>query len=91
MLVRLAFASLAVVAVPIAVFGAEPAPTRGSDYATKKVCEANVPTGSRLGGVRACRTKAERDQMRAEARQVVERVQALKPVMCGPGTATKVC
>ena len=81
-------AMLAVVAVPIAVQGAEqPAPPA----AEKRYCDVMQPTGSRLGAVRRCRTKAERDQAKQEARQVAERIQSMKPSMCGPGTAIPTC
>ncbi|HEV7660819.1 MAG TPA: hypothetical protein VGO55_13350 [Allosphingosinicella sp.] len=42
-----------------------------------------MPTGSRLG-IRRCRTKAERDAHKAEARETVDRVQALRPTFCEP-------
>lgn len=74
-------AAIAVVAVPLAVQGAE-GPTKTS--AEKRTCEVNVPTGSRLGGIRRCRTKAERDAHKAEARETVDRIQALRPTFCEP-------
>jgi hypothetical protein len=74
-------AAIAVVAVPLAVQGAE-GPTKASPE--KRTCEVNVPTGSRLGGIRRCRTKAERDAHKAEARETVDRIQALRPTFCEP-------
>lgn len=74
-------AMLAVVGVPVTVQGMQ-APTRAP--AEKRYCEANVPTGSRLGAVRRCRTKAEREQARQEARTTVERIQSMKPTLCAP-------
>jgi hypothetical protein len=70
----LSAAILAVVAVPFAVQGAEgqAAPSE------KRYCEVNQPTGSRLGAVRRCRTKAERDAAKAESRRVVDRIQSGK-------------
>ncbi len=75
-------ATIAVVAVPIAVLGAE-GPARVAP-AEKRTCDINVPTGSRLGGVRRCRTAAEREAARQEMRQVVDRIQAMKPTLCAP-------
>jgi hypothetical protein len=61
--------------------GEQPAPTP-----EKRYCEVNLPTGSRLGAVRRCRTKSEREAAKAEARNTVDRIQAMKPTLCGPGT-----
>ena len=52
--------------------------------AETRYCDASVPTGSRLGAVRRCRTKTEREQARQEARTTVERIQAMKPTLCAP-------
>ena len=69
-----AAAILAVIATPLLIQGAE-----GQTPPTeKRTCDVNVPTGSRLGGVRRCRTKAERDAARAESKQTVERIQSQK-------------
>jgi hypothetical protein len=87
---RVILSSLAIVAAPIAV-GAEQPRSRSPDYATKKICDTNVPLGSRLGGVRRCRTRAEIDEARAESRRVVDRVQSMKVVVCGPGSAIPAC
>lgn len=81
MIVRTFLAALAVIAVPIAVQGAE-GPSGPPE--AKRTCEVNVPTGSRLGGIRRCRTKAERDLAKQEARRVVDRIQAMKPTLCAP-------
>jgi hypothetical protein len=75
-------AAIAVVAVPIAVQGAE-GPAR-SATPEKRTCEVETPTGSRLGGIRRCRTKAERDEHKQEARRTVDRIQALRPSFCEP-------
>lgn len=71
---KLAAALLALVSAPLFVQGAE-GQTPPSE---KRYCEVNVPTGSRLGGVRRCRTKAERDAARAEGKQTVDRIQSQK-------------
>lgn len=85
MIIRTFVAAAAVIAIPMAVIGAEPQkPARKSDHSTKKVCDVAQPTGSRLGGIRRCRTGAEREEHKAEARQVVDRIQMMKPTMCPP-------
>jgi hypothetical protein len=82
-IVRALLAAAALIAIPIAVQGAEN-PSQRPDDTTTKVCEVNLATGSRLGGVRRCRTRAEREQAKQEARRVVDRMQAFKPTMCAP-------
>jgi hypothetical protein len=72
---------LVVVAAPVILY-AQTTTKGGSGYATKKVCEVNVPTGSRLGAVRRCRTQREREEAKQEARQVVDRIQYMKPTIC---------
>jgi hypothetical protein len=67
-------AAIAVVSVPLAIQGAE-GQTPPSE---KRYCEVNVPTGSRLGAVRRCRTKAERDAAKAESKNTVDRIQSQK-------------
>jgi hypothetical protein len=69
-------AAIAVIAVPIAVQGAE-GPTRVAPR-EKRICDVYLPTGSRLGGIRRCRSKSERDAAKAESRNVVERIQSGK-------------
>lgn len=69
-------AAIAVIAVPIAVQGAE-GPTRVA-RPEKRTCQVFLQTGSRLGGVRRCRSKSERDTEKAESRNVVERIQSGK-------------
>jgi hypothetical protein len=77
MLVRSLIAAAAVVAIPIAVVGQQPA-RKARDDSTRKICEIRGTTGSRLGTVRVCRTKAQWDEVRAEERAVIERVQNRK-------------
>lgn len=76
MIGRLALAALAVVLVPAAV-GAEPA-QRKSDP-DRKICATDSTIGTRLGNTRRCRTKAERDAHKAEARNAVDRMQYFRP------------
>jgi hypothetical protein len=82
MMFRALTAALAVVAAPIAL-GAQPT-TQPRDDSTRKICRTDGTAGSRLGGVRRCRTKAEWDAEKAEARQVVDRVQNMRPIYCAP-------
>jgi hypothetical protein len=56
--------------------------SRADGYATKRICDVHVPTGSRLGAIRRCRTQREREEAKQEARQVVDRVQNLKVTVC---------
>lgn len=75
-------AAIAVVAVPV-VLVAQPVIEPRND-STRKICRIDNTVGSRLGGVRRCRTKAEWDAEKAEARTVVDRVQNMRPQTCGP-------
>jgi len=79
---RILLSALAIIAVPIAVHGAEG--PRPANPQAKRTCEVDQPTGSRLGGIRRCRTAEERDAHKQEARQVVDRMQAFKATMCAP-------
>jgi hypothetical protein len=82
LLTRVTLLSLAVAIVPITAYAAAEPAAKNSDYYTKRTCKVTRTTGSRLGGVRRCRTQAEVDKARAEDRQVVERIQSMKPT-CG--------
>jgi hypothetical protein len=81
--IRAIAAAAAVILVPIAVQGAGAEPERNSEYYTKKICQVFTPTGSRLGGVRRCRTQSEIDQVRRENRDDIDHIQALKVTLCG--------
>jgi hypothetical protein len=74
---RLPAAILAVIAVPIAAVGQQPA-AEPSAKPERRSCETTHEIGSRLSLVRRCRSKSERDAHKQEARQTVDRVQALK-------------
>jgi hypothetical protein len=67
-------AAIAVVAIPLAVQGAE-GQTQPKE---KRYCEVHQQIGSRLGAVRTCRTKAERDAARAEGKATADRIQSQK-------------
>jgi hypothetical protein len=75
-------AAIAVVAVPV-VLVAQPVIEPRND-STRKICRVDGEIGSRLGGVRRCRTKAEWDAEKAEARTVVDRVQNMHVSHCVP-------
>lgn len=84
MIARTLLAAAATIAIPAAVLGAaEPAP-RKDGSAEAKTCDVSRPVGSRLGGVRRCRTKTEREAHKQEARQTVDRIQSFKAVYCEP-------
>lgn len=77
MWVRTLIAAAAVVAIPVAVIGARP-PAKASKDSTRKICEVRGNTGSRLGAVRVCRTRAEWQEVKAEERATIERTQSRK-------------
>jgi hypothetical protein len=77
----IALAAAAVVAVPITVQG-EPAPTKAPT--ARRICTITPTLGSRVNNVRRCRSQEEYEQEKQEARQVVDRVQAMKPTLCAP-------
>ena len=65
--------------------GAE-SPAHKADDPGRVTCETTRPPGSRLGGVRRCRTRAEWDRYRAEMRDVTHRIQAEGATNCVPTT-----
>lgn len=65
-------ALLAASAVPAQ---AQQARSRGSDYGNKKICKVEPRAGSRLGGVRTCKSQAEWDQIARESRLTAENIQ----------------
>jgi hypothetical protein len=83
MYLRVLAAAIVVVAVPIAVQGAE-APRRTPSALNKRTCEVDLPTGSRLGGIRRCRTKEEREAAKQEDRSTMERIQSSRQTGCPP-------
>ncbi|HTU10019.1 MAG TPA: hypothetical protein VMG08_03890 [Allosphingosinicella sp.] len=70
-------AAIAVIAVPMAVQGA-PAPTKAAP-STKRICTITPTIGSRVNNTRRCRTEAEREEAKQEARNVTDRVQLFRP------------
>ncbi|HYI48148.1 MAG TPA: hypothetical protein VEX35_06745 [Allosphingosinicella sp.] len=83
MIVRAFLAVFAVVAIPIAVQGAEN-PPRPASKPEKRTCTVDLQIGSRLGGVRRCRSASERAEHKAEARRTVDRIQSMKATICTP-------
>jgi hypothetical protein len=87
----LAMASFAAAAPP------SPAPSGGTDpdYATRRICRVTPANGSRLGGTRTCRTRAEWAEYQREARLTTDHIQRVSPpCMMGPnepGHAHLVC
>ena len=43
--------------------------------ADRKVCRTDVPTGSRLKGVKTCKSRREREEQRAKVKEQVDRMQ----------------
>ena len=84
MYLRALAAAIAVVAVPFAVQGAESPRRTPSSPQAKRTCEVDLQTGSRLGGVRRCRSQEEREAAKQEARTTVDRIQAFKATTCPP-------
>lgn len=76
-------AALAIVAVPIAINGAD-AQQKTTANPQRKICNVQSKTGSRLGGATSCLTREERTAMRAEARRTVDRIQTMRPTICPP-------
>ena len=62
-------------------------PAAPKDDPNRVTCEVVRPVGSRLGGVRTCRTQAEWAQYRAEMRDVTQRVQNEGATRCVPTAA----
>lgn len=74
MLVRALVAAIAVVAIPIAVNGAEPV-RPAKDTSMKKICRTHVATGSRLDRVRRCMSQREQEDYRREINTDLSRQQ----------------
>jgi hypothetical protein len=74
-IVRLLATAALTFALP-ATAAAEPRRSRPEDYGSKKICRVVPTTGSRLGQSRICRTRAEWADMKAQSRQVLDRLQS---------------
>ncbi len=77
---RALLAVIAIIAVPVAVQGAEPQ-TAPRAPQTKRVCEATGEIGSRIRHIRRCRSAEEREAAKQEARRAVDRIQNMKATM----------
>jgi hypothetical protein len=91
---------LAAMSAAAAAQTAAPAPTQstganGEDINARRICRVTPVIGSRLGGTRTCKTKAEWDQFAREMRTTVERIQGMGAgCMMGtnePGNTHLVC
>jgi hypothetical protein len=83
-----AVAGLVMAAAPASESTAPDAAARASANSTKKICREEDDLGTRLGGKRICRTKAEWDQIRSESRKTTEKIQSgtsacLRGGICG--------
>lgn len=88
MSIRALVAAFAVVAIPIAVSGQQPA-GGSNNSAEKRICTVHNVTGSRLGRVRRCMTQREREEYRKEmetdiSRQQIDRRGCPANERCGP-------
>jgi len=86
MSIRAWVAAIAVVAIPIAVSGQQPAGD-SKDRAEKKICTVHLATGSRLDRVRRCMSRREREEYRKEmntdlTRQQLDRRGCVPPASC---------
>jgi len=64
---------------------AVPAPGQDSHASERKICRVSPANGSRLGGVRTCRTREEWAQAYREARMTTEHIQRGTPgCLMGP-------
>lgn len=73
MKLRALVAAIALVAIPIAVQGAEPRQT--DNRVTPKGCQAQEATGSRLGSTLRCRTRPARTARREAPRPATQQAQ----------------
>ena len=91
----LAAASVAAQAQPAAPTPASTAATGPEDVNSRRICRVTPTIGSRLGGTRTCKTRAEWDEYAREMRTTVQRIQGQGAgCMMGPnqpGSAHLVC
>jgi hypothetical protein len=74
---RLIIAAVAIAALPLSMAAAESKSGKAA-YSTKRICKVEGETGSRLGGVKRCRTQQEWDALKRETRDQIDRAQNLK-------------
>ena len=76
---------LATAAAAAAQTSVGPSSVRDPDYATRKICRVSPANGSRLGGTRTCRTRAQWDEFARDSRNIVEHIQRVSPpCLMGP-------
>lgn len=84
---RALLAGFAIVALPIVAASAQTRSIVRDNPPAKRICEVRTTLGTRLGRRVTCLTKAERDEMKADGRDTVDRVQMRKVLACGvPGS-----
>lgn len=77
MSIRLLLAAAAVVAVPMAVSGQEPT-SKPRQTSERRYCSTYSDILTRLQNRRRCQTKAERDQLKQDSRQAIDKIQTMK-------------
>jgi hypothetical protein len=77
MSVRLLVAAAAVIAAPMAVMG-QPITTAPKQPSERRYCVVDNDPANRLRRISRCYTKAERDQMKQEARRNIDRIQTMR-------------
>ena len=75
---RALLATVAIVAIPIVAASAQTQSIVRSNPTAKRTCDVRTTLGTRLGRTVTCRTKEERDQLKKDGRETVERVQMRK-------------
>jgi hypothetical protein len=80
-LVRALLAGVAIIAIPIVAASAQTHSIVRNDPPAKRICEVRTTIGTRLGNTVSCRTKAERDQLKKDSREVAERVQMQRALL----------
>ena len=78
-----ALALIAMTGIPITAYAASEPTAKSAEYYTKKVCRSQKTIGSRLNTVRRCRSEAEWEALKREQRDVVDKMQTLKPTNSG--------
>ena len=77
---RALLAVIAIIAIPVAVQGAEPQTAPRAPQA-KRTCEVTTEIGSRIRSVHRCRSAEERAARKQEARNTIDRIQMMKATM----------
>jgi hypothetical protein len=76
MFARALLAGVAIVAIPIVAASAQThSIVRSNPPPARRTCDVRTTIGTRLGNTVTCRTKEEREQLKKDGRETVERVQ----------------